>query len=251
MALTQPINTDVIRLRLGVALDGLTVTVGPGRCFLPNAHRILSDGTVTAVLASPVASTWYYAYAYEASSGILGLELSTTAPSTPYPSATSTARTKAGDTSRRYLGSAYVGASSKLRPMKHSQCGSIGNLVTFGAASSAASIPVNLLSAFVAATATTISLNPLVPATATHALLQVQNNSNRQVYLANPDQGSASATNYVASVNPGASDTMLIEIGSAQQLSVLLSSTGLLGTILGAVLAGSVSISVQGYLFDR
>jgi hypothetical protein len=251
MALSQPINTDVVRLRLGVALDGLTVTVGPGRCFLPNAHRILSDGTVSTALVAPTASTWYYAYAYEASSGVLGMELSTTAPSTPYPSATSTARTKTGDTTRRYLGSAYVGTTSKLRPMKHTQCGSIGNLVTFSAASAAASVPVNLLSLFTAATATTVSLNPLVPATATHALLQVQNNSNRQVYLANPDQGPASATNYIASVNPGASDTMLIEIGSTQQLSVLLSSTGLLGTILGAVLTGSVSISVQGYLYDR
>lgn len=251
MALTQPINTDVVRLRLAVAIDGLTVTAGNGRTYLPNAHRIVTDVATSVTLASPTVSTWYFAYAYEATSGILGLELSTTVPSAPYPSATSTARTKTGDATRRYLGSFYVGSNGKLRPMKHSQCGSIGNLVTFSAASTAASLPVTLASLFVAATATTLALNPLVPATATHALIQVQNNSNRQVYIANPDQGAASPTNYLASVNANATDTMLIELGASQQLSVILSSTGLLGTILGAILTGSVNIVVQGYLYDR
>lgn len=251
MALSEPTNTDVVRLRISVALDGLTVSVGPGRTYLPGSRQILSDGTNSLTLVSPTASSWLFAYGYEATSGILGLELSYTAPSSPYPSANGTARTKTGDASRRYPGSLYVGSNGKLRPMKHTQCQSLGNLVTFSAASSAASLPVTLASLFVASAATTISLNPLVPSTATHAVIQVQNNSNRQIYIANPDQGAASPTNYLASVNANASDTMIVELSSTQQISVILSATGLLGSIIGAILTGSVNIVVQGYLYDR
>ncbi len=251
MALTQPLSTFLSRLQLNVALDGLTVSVGPGMCYLPNNHRVIADGNASVTLSSPTASTWYHAYAYEGSSGILALEVVPTAYSAPYPGSTNTARTKQGDDSRRYLGSFYVQANGKLRPMKHTQCQMIGNLVTFGAASAAASLPVNLLSLFTASTASKVSLNPLVPATATHADIQVQNNSNRQVYIANPDQGAASSTNYITTVNPGASDSMRVELSSDQSISVILSNVGLLGSIIGSLLTGSVNIVVQGYLYDR
>lgn len=251
MPIIEPTNTDIVRLQTVVGADGLTLSVGPGRCFLPGARRIATDGTATISLSSPSASTWYHAYAYEVSSGVLGVELSATGYSGPYPSANGSARTKVGDTSRRYLGSFYVDSTGKIRPMRHTQCGSIGNLVTFDAAVGAASLPVALVSLFTSSTASTVSLNPIVPATASHAIIQVQNNSNRQVYIANPEQGAASPTNYVASVNPGASDSMLIGLSTSQQLSVLLSSTSLLGAIIGAVLTGSVNIVVLGYLYDR
>jgi len=251
MAITEPVNTDVVRLRLGVAADGVTVTLGPGRTFLPNAHRLATDGTASVTAASPTASTWYHVYGYEGSNGALLLEVVTTAPSAPYPNANGTARTKSGDASRRYLGSVYCGSNGKFRPMKHTQCQSLGNLVTFSAASAAGSVPVNLISALAATTVQTISLASIVPLTATHVRIQVRNNSNFQVYIANPDNGAASPTNYIATSNPGASDSMDIELSATQTISVLLSATSLLGGILGALLTGSVSITVQGYLYDR
>lgn len=257
MALTEPVNTDVVRLRLRVAMDGLTVSVGPGRTFLPGSagtpgvRLIQSDGTASVTLAAPAANTWYYAYAYEASSGVLGLELSTTTFSTPYPGAGGTARTKSGDTTRRYLMSMRTDGSGKLRPMSHTCCQSLGNVVMFSAASATGSVPVTLAGITAITTAQLLDLSAIIPSTATHVRLQVRNNSNFQVYLSNPDVAAASPTNYSATVNPGASDSMEIEVGALQKLSMIISPTSLLGGVLGALLTGSVSITVQGYLFDR
>jgi hypothetical protein len=257
MALTEPVNTDVVRLQLRVAMDGATVSVGPGRTFIPGStakpgvRQIQSDGTASVTLSSPPANTWHYAYAIEASSGVLGLRLSTTAPSAPYPGTGGTARTMTGDTTARYLMSMRTDASGKLRPMSHTQCGSLGNKVMFSAASAAGSIPITLAAITNTAAAQVLDLSTTIPATATHVILQVRNNSNFQVYIANPDVAAASTTNYSATVNPGASDSMEIEVSSTQKLSLLLSSTGLLGTVLALVLSGNVTVRGQGYLDDR
>ncbi len=251
MALSEPSSTIIRRMRLSVALDGLTVTLGQGICGLPNNHRIISDGSSSVTLSSPSASTWYYAYAYEMSPGIAGLELSTTGPSAPYPSSSGTARTKAGDDTRRYLGSVYVQASGLIRPFRHLNAGDLGNLILFSAATVAGSVPVTLLSAFVASSATLMSLSQIIPPTATHARLDVKNASSRTVYLSNPDAGAASPTNWIISAQPNESVIGDIELSTAQQISAILSTTGLLGTLLGSILSGQVNLYVQGYYFDR
>lgn len=257
MALTEPVNTDVVRLRMKVAMDGLTVSAGPGRTFLPGSvgspgsRQIQTDGTASVTLSSPPANTWHYAYGYEMASGVLGLRMSTVATSEPYPSAGGTARTMAGDPTQRYLASFRTDAAGKLRPVSHTHCGSIGNKMFFSAASSAGSVPPIITGLVQGTSVQTIDLSTFIPATATHVILQVRNNSNFQVYLANPDIGAASASNYSATVNPGASDSMELEVSTTQKLSLLISATSLLGGILGALLTGTVSITVQGYIFDR
>ena len=42
-----------------------------------------------------------------------------------------------------------------------------------------------------------------------------------------------------------------IELISTQQISGILSTLGLLGGLLGALLSGQVNIYVQGYYYDR
>lgn len=251
MPTTSPSNTIIRRMRLSVASDGLTVTLGQGLCGLPNGRRIFSDGSATAVLSSPTVSTWYFAYAYESSPGVAGLELSTTAPSAPYPSASATARTKTGDTTRRYVGSVYVQANGLIRPFKHVVCTDLGNKILFSAASTAGSVPLPALLNFVASAATNIPLNPQIPATATHAVLDIKNASNRTVYLSNPDMGAASPTNFILCAMPNESLLGDIEISTSQNVSAILSTTGLLGALLGSILSGQVNIYVQGYYFDR
>lgn len=251
MPTTSPSNTIIRRMRLSVASDGITVTLGPGLCGLPGGRRISSDGSATAVLSSPTPSSWYYAYAYEASPGVAGLELSATLPSTSYPSTAATARSKSGDTSKRYVGSVYVQSNGMIRPFKHVVCTDLGNKINFSAASSAGSLPLPALLNFVSSTATTIALNPQIPATATHAILDIKNASNRTVYFSNPDMGSASPTNFILCAMPNESVIGDIELSSMQSISAILSTTGLLGGLLGTLLSGQVNIYVQGYYFDR
>lgn len=186
MALTDPINTLIRRLRLSVGSDGLTVTMGSGSCYLPNTRRLISDGSSSVTLVNPTVSTWYFAYAYEASPGIAGLELSPVAPDVPYGS---TARTKTGDSTRRYIGSVYVQSTGLIRPFRMLNSETLGRKVLFSASSAAGSVPIPALLNFTNSTATNISLNPLIPATATHAVLDVKNASNRTAYFSNPDNG--------------------------------------------------------------
>lgn len=253
MALTDPSNTIIRGLRLTVGIDGLTLSMGKGTCFLPNTRRLSSDGSSFLTLSNPTPSTWYFAYAYEGEPGVAQLELSTTPPDTPYPTSGSTARTKTGDLTRRYLGSVYVQSSGLVRPFRQTVATDIGNVVLFSAATSGGSIPAttNLLSAFVASTATTIPLNPIIPATATHVRLDVKNASNRQIYIANPDNGAASPTNWSVSAMPNESVCCDVELSSTQMISAILSTTGLLGSVLGLILAGQVNIYIQGYIYDR
>lgn len=248
MALTDPINTVIRRLRLSVGPDGLTVTMGSGSCYLPNTRRLISDGSSSVTLVNPTVSTWYFAYAYESSPGVASLELSTTAPDAPYGS---TARTKTGDLTRRYIGSVYVQSNGLIRPFRMLSSETLGSKILFSASSSAGSVPIPALLNFTNSTATNISLNPLIPTTATHAVMDIKNASNRTAYFSNPDNGAASPTNWILCAMPNESIMGDIELSSTQQISGILSTLGLLGGILGALLSGQVNIYVQGYYYDR
>ncbi|WP_107341917.1 hypothetical protein [Agrobacterium pusense] len=48
----NPANSIIRRLQLSVAMDGVTVSVGPGVCYTPNTIRLISDGTASVVLTS-------------------------------------------------------------------------------------------------------------------------------------------------------------------------------------------------------
>ena len=156
MALDPSIS--IIRgLQASVALDGLTVSVSPGMCYVPGTGRVLSDGTASTTLVSPTPNTFYHLYAFDMGSGLMGLEASAVAPAAPY---LGTARCKTGDATRRYLISGRTNASGVLRPGKHTRPSEMGNRVMLDAATSAGSVPITLLSGLVATTPQTIDLSP-------------------------------------------------------------------------------------------
>lgn len=158
MALDPSIS--IIRgLQASVALNGLTVSVSPGMCYVPGTGRILSDGTATVTLSSPAINTFYHLYGYDVGGGIMALEASTTPPDTPY---LCTARCKTGDTTRRYLISGRTNASGVVRPGRHTRPGEMGNRVMLDAASAAGSVPVMLLSGLVATTPQTIDRSAVI-----------------------------------------------------------------------------------------
>lgn len=244
---SNPVNSLIRRLQLSVASDGLTVTVGPGACYTPDTtNRLISDGSQTVTLVNPTINTWYHAYAYQGADGTLALEVVAVVPSAVYQG---TARTKTGDQSRRYLGSMYVGSNGKIRPFRHIPAEN-GNRVYFDASSPAGSVPNPILSALTATTVQTITLNPILPVTSKEAICQVANLSNRYAYISRPGMADPSVTNFQIMAGPGACPVADIMLNDSQQMTVILSAAGLLGSIL-SVLSGSLTIYSIGYTYDR
>lgn len=89
-----------------------SISVSPGSAALPSpARSLLSSSTLTLSGLTLSATTWYYLYLYD-NAGTPAIELVTTAPSAPY---TGTARTKTGDTSRRFICALRAQAANTLR----------------------------------------------------------------------------------------------------------------------------------------
>jgi hypothetical protein len=80
--------------------SGTSISLGTGMAYIPGLGKSVS---VTSVLTlsglSLVADTWYWLYLYD-NAGTPAIELVTTTPTVPY---SGTARTKTGDTSRRFV----------------------------------------------------------------------------------------------------------------------------------------------------
>src|SRR5574337_1178309 len=93
-----------------------SVSVTSGAAYIPSLANVLaSNATLTLSGLSLAASTWYHVYLYS-NAGTPAIECMTTAPSSPY---NGTARTKTGDTSRRYLGSVLTDAPASIFGFTH------------------------------------------------------------------------------------------------------------------------------------
>ncbi|WGT32149.1 hypothetical protein [Pseudomonas atacamensis] len=89
-----------------------SISVDSGTAYIPGSTKALRvSASLTLSGLSLTANTWYYLYLFE-TAGVAAIELVTTAPSAPY---FGTARTKTGDSSRRFIAAVRCGASG-LRP---------------------------------------------------------------------------------------------------------------------------------------
>jgi hypothetical protein len=94
-------------------LSSTSLGVDSGAAFVPGSQKTLvATAPITkSGLGGAAPNTWYYMYLFD-NGGVPDLEISTTAPAAPYMGQ---ARTKAGDTSRRFLFAARSGPSG-FRP---------------------------------------------------------------------------------------------------------------------------------------
>lgn len=107
-ALIPPGYIDGLKM---VWVSGTALTVTTGSAYIPSLGKVLrATSDIAKTGLSLTASTWYHAYLFS-NAGTPDIELSTTAPAAPY---NGTARTKTGDTSRRYVGSVLTDSSSNL-----------------------------------------------------------------------------------------------------------------------------------------
>lgn len=97
-----------------------SLTIGSGTCWIPGISAALyTAGLVKSGLVL-AASTWHHLYLFQ-NGGAADVEVSTVAPGAPY---LGSARTKTGDTSRRYLGSVLTDASGGLHTFRQKTVGS-------------------------------------------------------------------------------------------------------------------------------
>lgn len=83
-------------------VSGTALTVSSGAAYIEGSSKVLrATSAIAKTGLSLSASTWYHVYLYD-NAGTPDFDLSTTEPASPY---NGTARSKTGDSSRRYVGS--------------------------------------------------------------------------------------------------------------------------------------------------
>lgn len=242
---TNPRNSYISGMTLSSSADRLTLSIGPGVCYLPTPNgtgRMATDNATTVTLQQPSANTWQHVYAYLSDDvGTVGLEASTTPPSVTYQG---TARTKNGDATRRYLGSVYVGSDSKIVPFVHTAPGAQGNEITYTAPYGVNGTPAITLLALVT-TPTTYDCSTFVPVNVRRMLVQLDNTATSRVYIGNSEMGATlSASAYLVTVNAGNTDYMDILLDSNRAFQYAYA-----GSLLN--ITGGLNVRPRGFRFDR
>lgn len=159
-------NAALVALAISGYIDGLqlvwnsvnSVSFTSGTATIPSLGALLRfPSAITKSGLSLAASTFYHAYGFS-NSGTPDVEITTTAPSSPYFGA---ARTKTGDTSRRYLGSFLTDTSGFIHQFVQS-----GNLVLYPRAGAGGGSVFRVLSAKITAAEQAVSLSGVIPSTA-------------------------------------------------------------------------------------
>lgn len=250
----KPVSTAqaaAIALKLDTAIpagyiDGLkmvwnsatSISVTSGAMYIQSLSKVVAfPSTLTLSGLSLTASTWYHLYGY-LSSGTPTLELVTTAPAAPY---SGTARSKTGDTSRRYIGSIRAASGGSIVQFQHD---SANNGVSYLGADYSLR---NLLNNGTTGTLTTISATSIVPVTGMAIDILVTNVSN-QVFISSNSTaalplGSGAGSSYYGFAN---SNT-----GVGVPKHPVDTSQAFTYKLLATATAGGAYIDLNGYTYER
>jgi len=188
--------------------SGTSISVASGAMYIQSLAKVVAfPSTLTLSSLSLAASTWYHLYGY-LNSGTPAIELSTTAPAAAY---SGFARSKTGDTSRRYIGSVRTDSSGNIFKFEHVLPSTINYLVDTNSG------PFFLLSAGTAVVATTVSAAAVCPATARSLWLTVLNfgTATAFVRLSNSN-GPDAAAGYLTFASPGGVTVTNLALDAAQ-----------------------------------
>jgi hypothetical protein len=212
-------------------VSGTAITVTSGAAYIPSLGRVVrANAAVAKAGLALTASTWYHVYLY-LNAGVPDVELSATAPAAPY---NGTARTKTGDTSRRYVGSVMTDGSGNVLNFAMT-----GHRIFYQEAEGV----LRLLSNGTAITETGVSLSTRVPVTSRLAMIRCDNNSTTQYsYLGNTiDSGIGPPTGGITSNRPQQIATIEFPLDSSQALTYWYP---------GATTNG-LYMSVMGFTYER
>jgi hypothetical protein len=153
-----------------------SIRIETGLAILPNNRVLRVTSPITFSSMSLLASTWYHVYLYLSGSSVLA-EYVTASPATPY---FGTARTKTGDTSRRYIGSFLTNSSAQIHDFSYTN-----NYMAYRTAGS----NFRILNGGTALSLTAVSLANAVPGTATLVDIFCINIGSAAIYLCNSAGG--------------------------------------------------------------
>lgn len=223
-----------------VWVSGTALTVTSGAAYIPGSSKVLrvtSDIAKTGLSLS--ASTWYHVYLYD-NSGTPDVEIVATAPAAAY---NGTARSKTGDASRRYVGSALTNSSGALLNFLHNtQSGFVTHLVT------TANAPFRIVSNGQASGARNVSTAGVSPVTALQIYVRLVNlisaPAGDTLFVSNPDYTpTVSASAYIISIaGSGGEHFVFHPVSTSQLINYFLP---------GTATSGGVYMDVFGYTYVR
>lgn len=216
-------------------VSNTALTLSTGTAYIPSVG---ANVNVTSAIAKVgivlTASAFYHVYLF-LNAGVPDIEIVTTAPSTPY---NGVARTKTGDTTRRYIGTVLTNASSQIYRFLHvAPEGLIFYLTDIGV------LPFYVLNAGVATVSTTISVATVVPTTSRVAKLHVLNTSTNAFVLLSNSEGPTVPTGFLSSAAFNTTITVSeIPLDSVQSYTYAFNA---------APVGGTTHHRVQGYIYER
>ncbi|WP_369916546.1 hypothetical protein AB8810_11175 [Xanthomonas sp. NCPPB 3005] len=233
-AVVMPAFTDHISGLVMTWISNTSISVSSGACYVPSLGYVLAfPATVTKSGLSLSASTWYHVYGY-LNVATPDIEISATAPAAAYNGA---ARTKAGNTSRRYIGSIRTDASGNVLPFVHA-----GDSIKY------TNNVINniVLNAGNATTATSVDVSIYCPVTSRIADALCYNSASSAsgafVFFSNSEAIAVSSSTYLAASAPTAYLAVGLLMDSAQKITY---------TYNASPGGGGAFVRVMGYKFAR
>lgn len=166
-----------------------SIRITSGACTVPGIGTLTYATAITKTGIALGNSVWGHVYAYS-NAGSPDFEVSTTAPAAPY---SGSARTKTGDTTRRYIGSFKTDASGAIIKFLHNgaQVSYVGNVSN------------NLVLNANATTAINIDLSLYSPLTASNVQILFLNNSSTILYIGYANGPVPGSNSWVAFIPAG------------------------------------------------
>lgn len=229
----QPFMQDYIAGLVPSWVSANAINVSAGAAYIQSLGYVyVSASTISLTSIATAATTWYYLYLYN-NSGTPAVEVSTTAPADPYYG---TARSKTGDTSRRFIAAVKTAAANTLIPFQQ-----VGPRWTWRTESG---LSLRALSAGTATTATTVGLSSGVPVTTRMAFLRLFNlataGSGISMYFSSADEALDTSTIYYGAVDPQSQAYIDFPVDASQQIKYINSAVG-----------GSSFVDIYGFTVQR
>jgi hypothetical protein len=204
-----------------VWVSGTALTVKSGSAYIEGSSKILraaSDIAKTGLSLS--ASTWYHVYLYD-NAGTPAVEVVTTAPASPF---SGTARSKTGDTSRRYVGSVRTDASGNIFSFYHEAAvGAVHYRVDLNTTA------LKLVTNGVATADATVSASSAAPTTALTLLTFAENNDTGSglVFIGNTEGGTPASSHILAFIRASRTLYGEVQLTSSQTFTYMVQGTGI------------------------
>jgi hypothetical protein len=212
------------------------LTFGPGVAYIPGISRpVISSTPIVVAGITAAAASWVHFYLAFVS-GAPVIEYSSTGPAAPY---SGTARTKNGDTTRRYLCSLRTIAANQIAQFYHNEKSGLVNYVT--------DINNTFLRVLVSGASTTtagVDCTSCVPVSSRVMVAISENmaaNTGAVAYISNSDNGPAGPTAILSFIRVGAMITAPIVLDANQAFNYARAISSTQG----------LAVWCTGYVFER